>query len=146
MNGYTLTKVKNFMGREGTGFNAILNLNGKPLGMVIDSGNGGCLSFQLTHADYKPFEELAKELYPDVRFEPEADLIHKLLLIADMNRKRNTVYLLTEQQVKEFWDPTSDNYTAHFSTSAPLSALLAQKPQARVWDKELQDFKQPEGK
>lgn len=58
---YTVKNVKTFMGREGKGFNATLYKNGKNIGMVIDSANGGCYSYQLDREEQELLEKYAKE-------------------------------------------------------------------------------------
>lgn len=43
---YNATKVRLFTGREGPGFNATLNRDGRPVCLVIDEGSGGAMLFR----------------------------------------------------------------------------------------------------
>lgn len=44
--GYTVRKLKSFIGMEGYGFNADLYRDGKKVAFVIDDASGGCLDIQ----------------------------------------------------------------------------------------------------
>ena len=52
--GWSVGNVVTFMGTEGHGFNADLLLNGKKVAFVIDSGNGGCYSYQWSDPAAEP--------------------------------------------------------------------------------------------
>lgn len=43
--GYTVEKVKTFIGNEGYGFNAELHYRGRKVAFVIDSADGGCYNW-----------------------------------------------------------------------------------------------------
>ncbi len=50
----TVSKVKTFRGHEGSGYNAVLHADGRPVADVIDEGNGGAPFFVWrARGDYK---------------------------------------------------------------------------------------------
>lgn len=68
--GYTVKGVKSFRGNEGYGFNATLYKDGKAIAFVYDDANGGCYSYEWKDKDaITALEELAKQKYPDMKFE-----------------------------------------------------------------------------
>lgn len=46
---YTITKVKQFRGREGYGLNATILKDGKPIAFVLDQADGGDVQFDFTN-------------------------------------------------------------------------------------------------
>ena len=48
--GWSVANVVTFRGTEGFGFNAELLYNGQKVAFIIDSGNGGCYSYQWSDA------------------------------------------------------------------------------------------------
>lgn len=68
--GYTVKGVKSFRGNEGYGFNATLYKDGKAIAFVYDDANGGCYMYEWKDkAAEQPLLELAKQKYPDMKFE-----------------------------------------------------------------------------
>jgi hypothetical protein len=60
MSNYTVKGVKNFIGREGHGFNATLYRDGKKIAFVSDMADGGCLRFDWEdRSEAAPFEAYA---------------------------------------------------------------------------------------
>lgn len=71
MNQYSVTKVKQFRGNEGYGFNADLLCNGKKVAFVYDDANGGMYRYEWSakdreqaRADEQAFSTYAKALPP----------------------------------------------------------------------------------
>ncbi len=59
---YTVKNVKNFQGREGTGFECSLYKDGKKIGTVTDIANGGEVDFYLDKGEKEILDTYCKTL------------------------------------------------------------------------------------
>lgn len=64
---YTVRKVKTFRGREGTGFNAELCCDGKPVALVMNQADGGSFRFEWNDRGQRVPVELVSEHSGQVR-------------------------------------------------------------------------------
>ena len=73
---YTVKSVKNFQGREGYGFECSLYKDGKKIGTVTDTANGGMIDFYLDTGEEKILVEYCKTL-PKKQWNEEKSSITK---------------------------------------------------------------------
>lgn len=98
---YTVKNIKSFEGREGLGFNASLYRDEKSIGMVIDSGNGGCYDYnRLDKGEYDILMAHVKKNVPkwyiewDKSYHEHYDpdiFIGKLITDVEINKKNEKI-------------------------------------------------------
>jgi len=59
---YTVKSIKNFQGREGTGYSCSLYLDGKKIGTVTDTAGGGETDFYLDNGEKEKLDAYCKTL------------------------------------------------------------------------------------
>lgn len=131
--GYTVERIKSFIGREGYGFNADLYRGETHVAFIIDDASGGCLDIQWVDGPSHKSEEAAKlqkyvKTLPHVNFEGmslEVDmdiflggLVSDALLVKDLRSKMRGKVL--------FILPSSgDMYTVKYAKGDLLKAVTA---------------------
>lgn len=141
--GYTVKGVKSFRGNEGYGFNATLYKDGKAIAFVYDDANGGCYMYEWKDkAAEQPLLELAKQKYPDMKFEQMdafvGGLIDDVLLEKDAAKlTKGKVAILKDGKIYTIKAPNGTvtpqflelvakkNPTARVLNTAPLSEVVA---------------------
>lgn len=141
--GYTVKGVKSFRGNEGYGFNATLYKDGKAIAFVYDDANGGCYMYEWKDkAAEQPLLELAKQKYPDMKFEQMdafvGSLIDDVLLEKDAAKlTKGKVAILKDGKIYTIKAPNGTvtpqflelvakkNPTARVLNTAPLSEVVA---------------------
>lgn len=141
--GYTVKGVKSFRGNEGYGFNATLYKDGKAIAFVYDDANGGCYMYEWKDkAAEQPLLELAKQKYPDMKFEQMdafvGSLIDDALLEKDAAKlTKGKVAILKDGKIYTIKAPNGTvtpqflelvakkNPTARILNTAPLSEVIA---------------------
>lgn len=141
--GYTVKGVKSFRGNEGYGFNATLYKDGKAIAFVYDDANGGCYMYEWKDkAAEQPLLELAKQKYPDMKFEQMdafvGSLIDDVLLEKDAAKlTKGKVAILKDGKIYTIKAPNGTvtpqflelvakkNPTARILNTAPLSEVVA---------------------
>ncbi|UQM93912.1 hypothetical protein vBSmQDWS359_74 [Stenotrophomonas phage vB_Sm_QDWS359] len=141
--GYTVKGVKSFRGNEGYGFNATLYKDGKAIAFVYDDANGGCYMYEWKDkAAEQPLLELAKQKYPDMKFEQMdafvGSLIDDVLLEKDAAKlTKGKVAILKDGKIYTIKAPNGTvtpqflelvakkNPTAKVLNTAPLSEVVA---------------------
>lgn len=141
--GYTVKGVKSFRGNEGYGFNATLYKDGKAIAFVYDDANGGCYMYEWKDkAAEQPLLELAKQKYPDMKFEQMdafvGSLIDDVLLEKDAAKlTKGKVAILKDGKIYTIKAPNGTvtpqflelvakkNPTAKVLNTAPLFEVVA---------------------
>lgn len=141
--GYTVKGVKSFRGNKGYGFNATLYKDGKAIAFVYDDANGGCYMYEWKDkAAEQPLLELAKQKYPDMKFEQMdafvGSLIDDVLLEKDAAKlTKGKVAILKDGKIYTIKAPhgtvtpqflelvAKKNPTAKVLNTAPLSEVVA---------------------
>lgn len=130
--GYSVKGVKSFRGNEGYGFNATLYKDGKAIAFVYDDANGGCYSYEWKDKDaVAPLEELAKQKYPDMKFEQMdafvGSLVDDVLLAKDAAKLvKGKVAILKDGKIYTV-KPNLGGITPQF-----LELVAKKNPTARV--------------
>ena len=114
INGYTLKSIKNFMGREGYGFNANLYHNGKKIGEVTDPANGSGEIDIYLDSSYRGQHENV-----------DTDFLERLYLLNDQEKAFKSMMKKEPEKVLigvTFSEHTDDyNYYLEFSGSKNMT-------------------------
>lgn len=89
---FAFAAVKEFSGRDGTGYSANVTRNGKKVGEVVDEGNGGAPYLRLDRDEHTAFLAEGRTFYGDdaVEWHVEEGYPSILVMAADIARKRST--------------------------------------------------------
>lgn len=147
---YSVKNIKTFTGREGKGFNATLYRDGIKIALVIDSANGGELSFQWdNHADRK--EERLLEAYckslPQIEFWKDSGLFDQTpeLYISALvenfgfrkkmkNQLQKRTIFLTDGHLREYNRPYTQDIQEQIKKTFPDAVILnAFKSEDEAW-------------
>lgn len=149
--GFRLSKFKEHKGlsQETTAYSAVITKDGKPFAAVSNDGHGGEDMIRplprggvTQHEAYAQIEAAAQEVFGEDSFARESflgELLGHALTVAMMNRKRSIMFVFPEDG--DFWTEGVYRVAPTSMTMEELRrALLRQKPEAKVWDKNLGDF------
>ncbi len=89
---YSVKNVKSFMGMEGLGYECSLYLDGKKIGTVTDTANGGIADFYLEKGEKEKLDNYCKTLPKNEEYDIEVDCDIFLSELVDNfeNEKRET--------------------------------------------------------
>jgi hypothetical protein len=145
--GYRATKIQEWDGREGMGFNMTLTRDGKEVGTITNEGRGGIDSSHFVNRDESYAFHQRAQLLTAETFEPEGEVSIALRTAAEMSRKRSVPVVFDGDDFYKGGSYRNASVPKGWTRDEYIKALGKHEGNRakgiKIWDKDAADFIAP---